>query len=68
MSDSRTISGTVSTQNVDSRYRVTLDLMEKIAFHEASSDRKKRDYWLKLYHQCHRATGGTAPADILKDD
>jgi hypothetical protein len=69
MADSRTISGTVTTRTNDSGERVAYDLMEKIATHESiamTEERKKRDYWIKLYHQCFRATRGATPEDILK--
>ncbi|HCV3128872.1 TPA: hypothetical protein OV565_002947 [Acinetobacter baumannii] len=39
--------------------RVAFDLMEKIATAEMergflTKEQKKRDYWLKLYNQCHK--------------
>ena len=40
----------------DSKYRVALDLMYKIASVEANApnkdERKDRKYWLSLYEQC----------------
>jgi hypothetical protein len=66
MADSRTISGTVTTTTMDSRYRVAFDLMEKIAAFESGAETSKRDYWLKLYGQCHRMTGGADATEVLK--
>lgn len=59
--------------------RVALDLMEKIAMHEVGSsmsqnksvydEQKKRDYWLKLYNQCHRTVySANANIDLILKD
>ena len=50
----------VEIQN-DAKARVAYDLMTYIARHEdvANSEKKSRDYWLKLYYQCHLAASGS---------
>jgi hypothetical protein len=66
MADQVTVSGPI-TVTPDSKARVAFDLMEKIATRESTEggarsstgeDRNKRDYWLKLYHQCWEAASG----------
>lgn len=54
--------------------RVAFDLMEKIAIAESekgflTKDQKKRDYWLKLYNQCHNVVDykGIDIDKLLKD-
>ncbi len=52
MSDKdRQISGSVKTESVDGKHRVTLDLAKQIAFHEKEV-KKDRSYWLDLYCEC----------------
>lgn len=56
--------------------RVAFDLMEKIARAETpgtgmlTAEQKKRDYWLKLYNQCHRVvySHNAGIKGILEDD
>lgn len=54
--------------------RIAFDLMEKIGMVESdhgefTPEQKKRDYWLKLYHQCYKVVSsrGTDIQDILKE-
>lgn len=56
--------------------RVALDLMSKIAKAEGyingtyTPEQKNRDYWLKLYNQCHRVvySHNAGIKGILEDD
>ena len=56
--------------------RVAFDLMERIARAETpntgmlTAEQKKRDYWLKLYNQCHRTVNSSSAnvKVILEDD
>jgi hypothetical protein len=66
MTDQVTVSGPITVES-DSKARVAFDLMERIAAREsvdrgerstAGEDRNKREYWLKLYHQCWEAASG----------
>lgn len=50
MSDSRRVSGTVTTES-DGRSRVAYDLMTRIA-HSESDRTKDREYYLRLFTQC----------------
>lgn len=64
------ISGPVSVVS-DSPSRVAFDLMDKIASRTYDADKeaqKTKDYWLKLYRQCYKATSGFQIESILKDD
>lgn len=66
MADTSTkIAGPVQIES-DSRHRVAFDLMTRISAHEASEQRKSRDYWLKLYAACDAATQGNMIDSILK--
>ena len=55
--------------------RVAFDLMEKIGKVETpitgalSLEQKKRDYWLKLYNQCHQVVSSKVVnlENVLKD-
>lgn len=67
MAEDVRVSGPVAVQS-DSRERVALELMARIANTENSSETSKREYWLKLYTQCYKATHGYAMKHILKDD
>lgn len=54
----------------NSKERVALDLMERIAriddrFETEQNDRK---YWLTLYYQCLKATSGTSLKLILREE
>lgn len=67
MSDSRSISGTVNVQTVDSQYRVAFELMEKISQWEPEHTKKdNREYWLTLYYQCRKATYASSLESTLK--
>lgn len=55
----------------DSPARVAFELMEKIANSCYESDKqaqKTREYWLKLYRQCYKASSGSDRETILRDD
>jgi hypothetical protein len=67
MADDVRISGPVAVES-GSKERVAFDLMNKIASHEGSDERSKRDYWFKLFHQCMNATYGYDLKSIHKDD
>ncbi|WP_457325984.1 hypothetical protein [Roseateles sp. P5_E11] len=54
MADSRTVSGTVTTEN-DGPSRVAFDLMNRIARAEDGAE-KDREYFLRLYAQCNILT------------
>lgn len=51
----------------DSEARVALELMHHISVQErpAEQDRRTRDYWLTLYHQCRLAANGTRSLDSV---
>ncbi|MCH7389530.1 hypothetical protein [Acinetobacter dispersus] len=67
MTDKAVLSGPVEIKD-SSEARVAYDLMLLIANKEVgftmaqnkdvSEEQKTRDYWLKLYSQCHRAARG----------
>ena len=50
----------------DSKERVAFDLMNKISANE--SEKKDRNYFLKLYCLCRRAINGDRIESILKTD
>lgn len=55
----------------DAKQRVAYDLMLTIGGHCYDADKteqKTREYWLKLYAQCHNATSGLSLKSILKED
>lgn len=69
MSDNRSVSGRVEVSQ-DERSSVAFKLMQLIAEHEYNKrveDQKSRDYWLKLYRQCYKATHGSPMELILKE-
>jgi hypothetical protein len=61
-SDSVRITNPVEIQN-DAKARVAFDLMDLISRRENGNDseKKSRDYWLKLYSQCYKAASGYEP-------
>lgn len=67
MSDSTSISGPVTVQP-DSAARVAYELMMHIAHHEDAdkAQRKTREYWLTLYHQCALANRSNNLSNVLK--
>ena len=55
----------------DAKQRVAYDLMQTIGTKWYDTDNKEpktREYWLKLYTQCYKATIGSSLKSILKDD
>lgn len=55
----------------DAKQRVAYDLMLTIGtntFTADKEDQKTREYWLKLYSQCYRATEGNYLESILKEE
>ncbi len=53
----------------DSKSRVALELMKHIDnFGSLDRDSKNKEYWLKLYRQCYKATHGLTLEDTLKED
>lgn len=55
----------------DSQQRVAFDLMLHISSATYETDKaaqKTKDYWLKLYRQCHKATTGHSSESILKEE
>jgi len=61
-----------SLTQFDCKERVAFDLMVHIA-KEIYDDNKKaawktKDYWLKLYRQCYKATSGHFQESILKEE
>lgn len=67
MADTSTrVSGPVTIEQT-SREAVAFSLMEKIASYEGGdADKKNRKYWLSLYRQCYKATGGSVLESILE--
>lgn len=64
------VSGPVSVIS-DARQRVAFDLMKHIGVQCYNADMRPqgtRDYWLKLYHQCFKATNGDPIEEILKNE
>lgn len=64
------ISGPVSSAS-DAKQRVAFDLMNLISSYCHNTDResqKTKDYWLRLYRQCYKATDGEPIEFILKDE
>jgi len=52
------VQGPISVQS-ESKYRVALDLMQKISeYDEVKTDLKNREYWLTLYSQCLSTVNG----------
>lgn len=72
MADNISVSGPISIKD-NSVERVALELMEKIASAERGSGDENyrkpnsREYYLKLYNQCHQVVGwsGVNVKDIL---
>lgn len=67
MTDDVRVTNPVSFES-DSKTRVALDLMQRIADNERDQPRSDRDYWLKLYTQCYKAVSGRSLENILKRD
>ncbi len=67
MTDDVRVTNPVSIES-DSKTRVALDLMQRIADNERDQPRSDRDYWLKLYTQCYKAVSGRSLENILKRD
>lgn len=65
--EDRKITQPVEIKN-DSDSRVAYDLMDHISRHEVNVDaeKKTREYWLTLYHQCRTAARGAALQHILE--
>jgi hypothetical protein len=58
--ESVSVSGPISVRS-DAKERVAFDLMEHIGnqcFDSDQAAQKTKDYWLKLYQQCLKATKG----------
>jgi hypothetical protein len=54
----------------DSSSRVAFDLMVHIGlatYHTDQTEQKTKNYWLKLYRQCYKATTGYDQKSILKE-
>jgi len=67
MAENTKISGPVEIVT-DSSSRVAYDLMEKIAGWEKATDEEKRtrEYWLTLFHQCVLATEPYASLESIQ--
>jgi len=68
MADSSiSVSGPVAIKS-DSNARVAYELMSHISGWESASDsdKRKRDYWLKLYWQCYQAASGSSLSHVLQ--
>lgn len=55
----------------DSSSRVAFEFMVHIGhkvFETDKESQKTKDYWLKLYRQCYKATAGHSSESILKDE
>lgn len=68
MADKMSIEGPVKVQPVDaSPARVAFEFM-KFLSHVGSTEeeRSKREYWLTLYCQCHKAASGYSLKSILE--
>jgi hypothetical protein len=60
------VQGPVSVQS-ESKYRVALELMQKITdYEEVKSESKDREYWLTLYSQCLSTVNGHAVQSTLQ--
>jgi len=62
--DSRRISGSVSIEPTTKEY-VAWEIAKRIA-HNETEMKFDRQYWLTLYHQCHKAVSGHSLASVLK--
>lgn len=51
----------------DSQPHVAFDLMKIIADWDNITKEKKKDYWLRLYRQCYKATSGHVLKSILDE-
>ena len=68
MADSSvSVSGPVAIKS-DSNARVAYELMLHISGWEtvSDSDKRNRDYWLKLYWQCYQASSGASLGHTLQ--
>lgn len=66
--ESVSVSGPVNVVS-DSKQRVAYDLMKTIDLcSPLKTEQKTKDYWLKLYRQCYKATNGTPLESILKEE
>ncbi len=68
-SETTSISGPVSVVS-DAKQRVAFDLMKHIGYECNSADQelqRTKDYWLRLYRQCYKATSGMYIETVLKD-
>lgn len=64
------VSGPVTVES-DSKQRVAFELMKHIGvecFHTDKEAQQTKDYWLKLYRQCYKATKGGSLESIQKED
>lgn len=68
MADSSvSVSGPISIKS-DSAARVAYELMSFISGWESPTDsnKKSREYWLKLYWQCYQASSGASLSHTLQ--
>lgn len=68
MADKMSIEGPVKVQPMDaSPARVAFELMKYLnTVGSTEEERSKREYWLTLYCQCHKAASGYSLKTILK--
>jgi hypothetical protein len=68
MTENKTSSSSPVTIVENAAERVALELAFRIASEEGTSTKQDRTYWLKLYHQCLKATTrGLTLTTILKE-
>ena len=70
MADRMSIEGPVKVQPMDaSPALVAFDLMKHISYTCSTEEEKsKREYWLTLYCQCHKAASGYSLKSILDEN
>lgn len=70
MADKMSIEGPVKVQPEDaSPARVAFELMKYLhTVGSTKEERNKREYWLTLYRQCHKAARGHSLKSILEVD
>jgi hypothetical protein len=68
MAESVSITGPVKVAS-SSEASTALELMNHISSWESASDeeRKKREYWFKLYYQCRQVTRGNVSLQAILD-
>lgn len=68
MSDQVTVSGPIEVES-NATSRVALDLMKIISNNDPDHAQKsQKEYWLKLYRQCYKATNGNNITSVLSTE